>query len=217
MRIRRLLMLRHGQTEYNANSRMQGQLDTDLSDLGRNQAIAAAEVLAKRQPLLIVSSDLRRALDTATVLSERSGLPVSVDTRLRETTLASGNQVIVRRDDGNPISGIDASIVAELVVDAIHTSKLHIITHGEYRDAVAERMARVISARKAVRNALGPALIPELDQLQIRDSSASDQSLTLTLDRSLLELLPEAQGQTFVVRTFVEGPAAVATFVGGPQ
>ena len=65
MTIRRLVMLRHGQTEYNAGSRMQGQLDTDLSDLGRDQAVAAAEVLAKRQPLLIVSSDLRRAYDTA--------------------------------------------------------------------------------------------------------------------------------------------------------
>jgi broad specificity phosphatase PhoE len=87
MRIRRLVMLRHGQTEYNASSRMQGQLDTDLSDLGRDQAGAAAEVLAKRQPLLIVSSDLRRALDTAVVLGERAGLPVQVDTRLRETHL----------------------------------------------------------------------------------------------------------------------------------
>jgi glucosyl-3-phosphoglycerate phosphatase len=87
MRIRRLVLLRHGQTDYNAGSRMQGQLDTDLSDLGRNQAVAAAEVLAKRQPLMIVSSDLRRALDTATTLSERSGLPVFVDTRLRETHL----------------------------------------------------------------------------------------------------------------------------------
>ena len=87
MRIRRLVMLRHGQTEYNAGSRMQGQLDTDLSDLGREQAAAAAEVLAKRQPLLIVSSDLRRALDTAIALGERAGLPVAVDTRLRETHL----------------------------------------------------------------------------------------------------------------------------------
>jgi probable phosphoglycerate mutase len=43
--------------------------------------------LAKRQPLLIVSSDLRRAHDTALVLGERSGLPVEVDTRLRETHL----------------------------------------------------------------------------------------------------------------------------------
>ena len=44
-------------------------------------------MLAKRQPLLIVSSDLRRALDTATALGERAGLPVAVDTRLRETHL----------------------------------------------------------------------------------------------------------------------------------
>ncbi|MGB3231436.1 MAG: glucosyl-3-phosphoglycerate phosphatase [Mycobacterium sp.] len=87
MTIRRLVMLRHGQTKYNAGSRMQGQLDTDLSDLGREQAVAAAEVLAKRQPLLIVSSDLRRALDTAVALGDRSGQPVSIDTRLRETHL----------------------------------------------------------------------------------------------------------------------------------
>ena len=87
MRVRRLVMLRHGQTEFNAGSRMQGQLDTDLSDLGRNQAVAAAEVLSKRQPLLIVSSDLRRASDTAEVLGERSGVPVLLDTRLRETHL----------------------------------------------------------------------------------------------------------------------------------
>ena len=87
MRIRRLVMLRHGQTEFNAGSRMQGQLDTDLSDLGRAQAVAAAEVLAKRQPLLIVSSDLRRAHDTALTLGAHSALPVTVDTRLRETRL----------------------------------------------------------------------------------------------------------------------------------
>lgn len=87
MRIRRLVLLRHGQTEYNAGSRMQGQLDTDLSDLGREQAAAAAEVLTKRQPLVIVSSDLRRALDTATTLAERAGVRVAVDRRLRETHL----------------------------------------------------------------------------------------------------------------------------------
>ncbi|WP_111509448.1 glucosyl-3-phosphoglycerate phosphatase [Mycobacterium kyogaense] len=87
MTVRKLVMLRHGQTEYNAGSRMQGQLDTDLSDLGREQAVVAAEALAKRQPLLIVSSDLRRALDTAVALGDRSGQQVSVDARLRETHL----------------------------------------------------------------------------------------------------------------------------------
>lgn len=87
MRVRRLVMLRHGQTEFNAGSRMQGQLDTDLTDLGRAQAVAAAEVLAKRQPMLIVSSDLRRAYETAAALGERSGQSVRADTRLRETHL----------------------------------------------------------------------------------------------------------------------------------
>lgn len=87
MRARRLVMLRHGQTDYNVGSRMQGQLDTELSELGRTQAVAAAEVLGKRQPLLIVSSDLRRAYDTAVKLGERTGLVVRVDTRLRETHL----------------------------------------------------------------------------------------------------------------------------------
>jgi glucosyl-3-phosphoglycerate phosphatase len=87
MKTRRLVMLRHGQTDFNLGSRMQGQLDTELTEVGRAQASAAAEVLAKRQPLLIVSSDLRRAYDTAVALGERTGLLVQVDSRLRETHL----------------------------------------------------------------------------------------------------------------------------------
>ena len=87
MTVRRLVMLRHGQTDFNAGSRMQGQLDSALTELGRTQAVAAAEVLGKLQPLLIVSSDLHRAYDTAIKLGERTGLPVRVDPRLRETHL----------------------------------------------------------------------------------------------------------------------------------
>lgn len=87
MSVRRLVMLRHGQTEFNADTRMQGQLDTELSELGRAQALAAAEALGKRQPLLIVSSDLRRAYDTAVALGEQTGLPLRADNRLRETHL----------------------------------------------------------------------------------------------------------------------------------
>jgi broad specificity phosphatase PhoE len=87
MSIRRLVMLRHGQTDFNAGSRMQGQLDSALTELGRAQAVAAAEVLGKLQPLLIVSSDLHRAYDTAITLGEQTGLQVRVDERLRETHL----------------------------------------------------------------------------------------------------------------------------------
>lgn len=87
MSTRRLVMLRHAQTDFNLGSRMQGQLDTDLSELGRAQALAAAEALGKLRPLLIVSSDLRRAYDTAVTLGERTGQRILVDDRLRETQL----------------------------------------------------------------------------------------------------------------------------------
>ncbi|QCQ91655.1 histidine phosphatase family protein [Rhodococcus sp. SGAir0479] len=85
--VRRLILLRHGQTEYNATNRMQGQLDTDLSDLGRAQAKTAAQALADQRPFAIVSSDLRRAHDTALALGDHVGLPVETDSRLRETHL----------------------------------------------------------------------------------------------------------------------------------
>ncbi|MGW9566155.1 histidine phosphatase family protein [Prescottella equi] len=85
--VRRLILLRHGQTEYNASNRMQGQLDTDLSDLGRAQAKSAAQALAEKQPFAIVSSDLRRAHDTALALGDHVGLSVETDSRLRETHL----------------------------------------------------------------------------------------------------------------------------------
>ncbi|MDL9935552.1 histidine phosphatase family protein [Gordonia sp. ABSL1-1] len=86
--VRRLILLRHGQTEYNAGSRMQGQLDTDLSDLGVAQARNAAQELAKRSPLYIRSSDLRRARDTAEALAAAVGQhEVDTDVRLRETHL----------------------------------------------------------------------------------------------------------------------------------
>lgn len=87
--IRRLLLLRHGQTVYNAGSRMQGQLDTELSELGVEQAVRAAQVLARCKPLAVLSSDLRRAHDTALALGAEAGLDVTIDKRLRETHLGA--------------------------------------------------------------------------------------------------------------------------------
>jgi probable phosphoglycerate mutase len=82
--VTRLILWRHGQTAWNAESRVQGQLDVELSELGRQQAIQSAPLLAARQPDLLVASDLRRAADTAAALAELTGLQVSYDTRLRE-------------------------------------------------------------------------------------------------------------------------------------
>lgn len=84
---RRLILLRHGQTEYNATRRMQGHLDTVLSDAGWSQAEAAADFLATLPIGKIISSDLARARDTAAVVGKRLGIDVTTDPRLRETDL----------------------------------------------------------------------------------------------------------------------------------
>ncbi|AWH91743.1 histidine phosphatase family protein [Dietzia lutea] len=86
---RRLILLRHGQTHYNASLRMQGQLDTELSELGVRQAHAVGRALAPRRPWTILSSDLQRAHETAKALASEVGLDVRTDPRLRETNLGT--------------------------------------------------------------------------------------------------------------------------------
>jgi broad specificity phosphatase PhoE len=85
--LRRLILLRHGQTDYNVAGRMQGHLDSVLTALGHEQAAAAAPVLAALGPDRVVSSDLQRAVDTAEVVGTACGLAVKFDARLRETHL----------------------------------------------------------------------------------------------------------------------------------
>ncbi len=82
--IRRVIVLRHGQTLHNVGGIYQGHLDTDLSAVGVQQAAAAADVLRAMPVQRIVSSDLRRAAHTAQALASVTHLPVDHDARLRE-------------------------------------------------------------------------------------------------------------------------------------
>lgn len=85
--VRRLVLLRHGQTEWNATDRMQGQIDTELSEVGRRQAKDIARDMAGCGAIHIVSSDLKRAYDTALAVGDSVGVDVVTDERLRETNL----------------------------------------------------------------------------------------------------------------------------------
>src|SRR5690606_18085558 len=82
--MRRVIVWRHGETGHNAGGIYQGQLDSHLSARGREQAAAAAEVLAGRGAARLLASDLARASDTADALAARTGLVVEHDQRLRE-------------------------------------------------------------------------------------------------------------------------------------
>jgi len=82
--VSRLIVWRHGNTDWNATNRVQGQTDVPLNALGRQQAADTAPLLAAMRPAAIVASDLQRAADTAAALAALTGLPVSYDKRLRE-------------------------------------------------------------------------------------------------------------------------------------
>jgi broad specificity phosphatase PhoE len=82
--VTRLLLVRHGETDWNADGRLQGQTDRPLSDFGRTQARQLAEELAGEELEAIYSSDLARARETAEILAEHVGLPVLLDPDLRE-------------------------------------------------------------------------------------------------------------------------------------
>jgi len=79
----RILLIRHGESEWNALGRWQGQADPPLTELGRRQAKAAAANLGPVD--VIAASDLERALVTATIISAELGMgPVVADPGLRE-------------------------------------------------------------------------------------------------------------------------------------
>lgn len=80
----RLIVWRHGNTDWNAGHRVQGQTDVSLNQLGHQQAVDAAALLVRFKPDVIVASDLRRASDTAAALAAVTDLPVTYDERLRE-------------------------------------------------------------------------------------------------------------------------------------
>ena len=80
----RLFALRHGQTAWNAEQRIQGQLDIPLDDTGRWQAAQLAQALSGEGLAAIYSSDLARAHATAGALAAATGLPVHTDCALRE-------------------------------------------------------------------------------------------------------------------------------------
>ena len=80
----RIIAIRHGETAWNVDNRIQGQLDIPLNDRGRWQAGRAAEVLADEPITAIYASDLLRALETAQAVATAVGLPITNDVGLRE-------------------------------------------------------------------------------------------------------------------------------------
>ena len=134
MRAGTLLLLRHGRTAYNAEGRLQGQVDIPLDDVGRWQAREGAATLAAAHRVTrIVASDLVRAAATAHALGEVTGLPVTLDARLRERSFGPWEGLTAAemregwpeeyaawRHGGEPVEGAEPrAAVAERFVEAV--------------------------------------------------------------------------------------------------
>ena len=159
----RLLLWRHGRTEYNASARLQGQVDIPLDDVGRWQArTAAAALLARHTPTRIVSSDLGRALQTAEALGRMADVAVEIEPRVRERGFGeweglSGAEIAERwpqdyalwRAGGEPtrvgaetrlqVAQRTAEAIAELTGAMTRDDTLVVVSHGAaISSAVAE-------------------------------------------------------------------------------
>ncbi|HWU49787.1 MAG TPA: histidine phosphatase family protein [Asticcacaulis sp.] len=109
-------VLRHGQTDWNAQARLQGSTDIPLNDTGRQQARLAAGFLADEGITRIIASPLSRALETAQIVGARIGVASETDPRLTERNFGLFEGMTIdevrrhreeMRDFMNPLADID--------------------------------------------------------------------------------------------------------------
>jgi broad specificity phosphatase PhoE len=133
-----LLLVRHGETDWNADGRLQGQTDRPLSDFGRRQAQQLADELAGEQLEAIYSSDLSRARETAEIVGERLGLPVVLDPGLREKDWGTWEGLTAVERDRVEFVGESTEAHQERILSALRRissrhpedGRVLVVTHG---------------------------------------------------------------------------------------
>lgn len=160
MQATRIIAIRHGETAWNVDTRIQGQLDIPLNDKGRWQAQRLARALATDEPpAALYSSDLRRAWDTAQSIARSTGLAATTDGGLRERRFGDfegktfveleaswpAETALWRRRDPHwaPPGGESLLAVRERVVQTVHRlAALHageqivLVSHGGVMDVL---------------------------------------------------------------------------------
>ena len=132
-----LLLIRHGETDWNAEGRLQGHTDRPLNDFGRRQAGALAERLAGDGITAVYSSDLSRALETAEILAARLELPVVTDPDLRERNWGNWEGLTGTERDRVEYVGEATDAHGERVLRAVRRiaeqhpgERVVVVTHG---------------------------------------------------------------------------------------
>lgn len=162
----RLVAIRHGETAWNVDARIQGQLDIGLNATGRRQAARLGRALADARLDAVYSSDLERARDTASAVARVAGLGVRTDPALRERAFGvyegmtfdeieqrfpDGARRWRRRDasfgpeGGEALGDFYARVVEGVAAIAARHRGQHIavVTHGGVLDALYRAAARI--------------------------------------------------------------------------
>src|SRR5262249_24260627 len=143
------LLVRHGETDWNAESRWQGQADVPLNERGREQARALAEGLAAGARIDIVySSDLSRARETGEILAGRLGLDLILEPDLREIDVGSRQgRTWMEIDDGPDWDGEPIESHAGRIIDVLvrvarehESARVLVVTHGGSMRRVREHL-----------------------------------------------------------------------------
>ncbi|MGH2972248.1 MAG: histidine phosphatase family protein [Gaiellaceae bacterium] len=140
-----LLLVRHGETDWNAERRWQGHADVPLNARGRAQARELAEALVGEQIDAIYTSDLSRAHATAEIVGARLGVQVVTDPDLREIDVGSREGCTGEIDA--PWDGEETEAHAARILEAVHRiaaqhpdGRVLVVTHGGSMRRVHEHL-----------------------------------------------------------------------------
>lgn len=182
----RLYLVRHGRTALNAAGRLRGRLDPSLDEVGRAEASALAAVLAALRPVRVVSSPLRRAIETAEAIATAADLSVLIDGRLAD------------RDYGPWAGSTEGQVIEEFgSLDGAPGVETAASVLKRAREALDDNAASlgdgpvVMVAHDAVNRLLLTALDPGLKHRTLPQPTACWNVLVRKADRWLVERVGE--------------------------
>ncbi|MEX1077616.1 MAG: histidine phosphatase family protein [Homoserinimonas sp.] len=178
-----LYLVRHGETDWNLDRRIQGTTDIPLNDTGRAQAWETGKLLARRKWHGVVSSPLARAAETASIIAAELGLPepesleAIVERNYGEAEGLTGEELHARFPEGVPVTGRESR---EAVADRVLPALIELAEQNQGRSIIVVSHGGVIrSLLKEVGPDDGPHHTEAITNGSVHSFRYADEALEL--------------------------------------